>query len=263
MKVKGKVFVVTGAGSGIGRELVLQLLGMGAQVAMIDLRPEGMSEVVKIANVGKRLSVHQMDIADRDAVYALPEKVMSWHGTVDGVINNAGIIQPFIPVNELDDAITRKIFEVNFYGTLHMVKAFLPHLLLRPEGHISNVSSMGGFIPFPGQTCYGASKAAVKLLTEGLRSELKETKVGLTLILAGAVSTNIVTNSGLEMKNLDAAKAGSMLSAPDAAKQIIRAMERNKFKLLLGKDAKFLDFLYRLIPSRASMFIARKMDDFK
>jgi len=264
MKVQDKVIVVTGGGSGIGRELVLQLLEKGAKVAMVDLRPEGMKAIEeRIGKDNRRLSSHLLDISNRDAVYAFPAEVIKIHGQVDAIVNNAGIIQPFVPVNELEDAVTEKIFNVNFYGTLYMVKAFLPHLLKRQEAHIVNVSSMGGFIPFPGQTCYGASKAAVKLLTEGLRSELKETNVGLTLVLAGAVSTNIVTNSGLDLGNRDLSKAGNMLQADDAAKQIIRAMERNKFKFLLGKDAKFLDFLYRLIPSRASMFIAHKMDDFK
>ncbi|OMF28233.1 SDR family NAD(P)-dependent oxidoreductase [Paenibacillus sp. FSL H8-0259] len=112
------------------------------------------------------------------------------HGKVDGIINNAGIIHPFLKVNELEYDKIKLVMDINFYGTLYMVKSFLPYLLKRPVVHIANVSSMGGFLPVPGQTIYGASKAAVKLLTEGLRAELKDTNVKVTLVFPGGVSTN-------------------------------------------------------------------------
>lgn len=112
------------------------------------------------------------------------------HGKVDGIINNAGIIHPFLKVNELEYDKIKLVMDINFYGTLYMVKSFLPYLLKRPVAHIANVSSMGGFLPVPGQTIYGASKAAVKLLTEGLRAELKDTNVKVTLVFPGGVSTN-------------------------------------------------------------------------
>ncbi|MEK3683510.1 SDR family NAD(P)-dependent oxidoreductase [Paenibacillus sp. FSL R10-2736] len=121
---------------------------------------------------------------------ALPEQVIDQHGKVDGIINNAGIIHPFLKVNELEYDKIKLVMDINFYGTLYMVKSFLPYLLKRPVAHIANVSSMGGFLPVPGQTIYGASKAAVKLLTEGLRAELKDTNVKVTLVFPGGVSTN-------------------------------------------------------------------------
>ncbi|WP_305954202.1 SDR family oxidoreductase [Paenibacillus sp. FSL H8-0259] len=121
---------------------------------------------------------------------ALPEQVIDQHGKVDGIINNAGIIHPFLKVNELEYDKIKLVMDINFYGTLYMVKSFLPYLLKRPVVHIANVSSMGGFLPVPGQTIYGASKAAVKLLTEGLRAELKDTNVKVTLVFPGGVSTN-------------------------------------------------------------------------
>ena len=130
-----------------------------------------------------------MDITDRGAVQRLPGEVVDVHGAVDGLINNAGIIQPFVPVAELDDATIERVLDVNLIGTLHMVRAFLPDLLSRPEAHLANVSSMGGFFPFPGQTMYGASKAAVRLLTEGLYAELLDTNVQVSVIFPGAVKT--------------------------------------------------------------------------
>ena len=197
MKVRSRVIVVTGAGSGMGRELTLALLRRGARVAAVDVRAEGLEETAVLAVAGERLSTHVLDITDRIACEALPDEVIAHHGSVDGLINNAGIIQPFVTIEDLDYATIERVLNVNLMGTIHMVKAFLPHLKARPEAHIANVSSMGGFLPVPGQVMYGASKAAVKLLTEGLYAELLDTNVGVSVIMPGAVATNITQNSGV------------------------------------------------------------------
>jgi NAD(P)-dependent dehydrogenase (short-subunit alcohol dehydrogenase family) len=168
MKLRDKVVVVTGGGNGIGRELVLELLRRGARVAAVDIRAESLDETVSLAGAGDRLASFVVDITDRSATQALPDRVIGQLGAVDGVINNAGIMQPFRKVNDLDYETIERLMNVNFYGTLNMVKAFLPLLLERPAAHLVNVSSLGGFLPVPGQTIYGASKAAVKLMTEGL-----------------------------------------------------------------------------------------------
>jgi short-subunit dehydrogenase len=141
-----------------------------------------------------------------------------------------------------------------------MIKAFLPELLKRPEAHIVNVSSMGGFFPFPGQTLYGASKAAVKLLTEGLYAELLETNVGVTVAFPGATATNISENSGIEMAGRDAESSSfPMTSAEDAAAEILAAIEKNTFQAFVGRDSKLMNFLYRLSPRRATRFIQKQM----
>lgn len=268
MKVNNKVIVVTGGGSGMGRELALNLLKRGAKVAIADINESGMQETASLAgDLASNLSTHVLNIADRSAVEAFPAAVIEKHGTVDAIINNAGIIQPFIDVSELDYERIERIININFYGTLYMVKSFLPHLLKRPEAHIANVSSMGGFIPFPGQTFYGASKAAVKLLTEGLYAELKDTNVGVTVIHPGAVNTAITKNSGVETRgDVDekaAAQAGKMLSASAAAEIMIQAIEKKKFRVMVGKDAKFLDLFYRFAPERAVRFIVKQMGAMK
>ncbi len=264
MQVKGKTFVVTGGGSGIGREMVLLLLGKGAKVAMLDIHEDTMKETRELAGeLGKNTSLHVINIADKIVVEALPEQVIAKHGQVDGIINNAGIIQPFVRVNDLDyDAIDR-VMKVNFYGTLYMVKSFLPFLLKRPEAHIVNVSSMGGFIPVPGQSIYGASKAAVKLLTEGLSSELVDTKVHVTVAFPGAVSTNITDNSGLKIipKMEEKGKSSKIKSLPasEAARIIIEAMEKNKVRVFVGNDSKTLNLFYSLSPGFATNLIAKNM----
>jgi short-subunit dehydrogenase len=264
MKVQGKVIVITGGGNGIGRELVLSLLAKGAGVAAVDISESALQDTLELAGDRiVRLSTYPVDITDHDAVAALPERVLSRHGAVDGIINNAGIIQPFLRVQDLDYATIERVMNVNFYGTLRMTRAFLPLLLKRPEAHIVNVSSMGGFLPVPGQSIYGAAKAAVKLLTEGLRSELMDTNVRVTVVFPGAIGTNIVANSGVDL-TLDSESGVDLSSArtlepSKAAQLIIDGMEKNQYRVLIGSDARFMDFLYRVRPQFAANLVFQQM----
>lgn len=263
MKAKNKTIIVTGAGSGIGRELSLQLLQKGSNVVGIDINNEALAETQKIANVDdSRFKYFKLDITDNAKVYDILSKAINHFGTIDGIINNAGIIQKFIPINELSIEDINRVMNVNFYGTVYMTKALLPHLLKLPEAHVVNVSSMGGFIPFPTQTIYGAAKAAVKIFTEGLHIELKNTAVNVTVVHPGAVRTNITLNSGMKQPQIDVEttpKKGTGLSPSKAASIIIRAMERNKYRVTVGKDAAILDLLYRVNPRFASNFIGKMM----
>jgi len=263
MEVLNKVFVVTGGGNGIGRELVLGLLKRGAKVAAVDISEKGLQETLSLAGPLKdKMSTHIVNITDRKAVEALPERVITAHGAVDGLINNAGIIQPFVRLNDLTYDQIDRTMNVNFNGMLYMTKTFLPYLLKRPEAHIVNVSSMGGFLPVPGQTLYGASKAAVKLLTEGLRSELLDTNVHVTVVFPGAIATNITVNSGImtqeEVSKMDTGKMRMTLPA-DAARIILDGVEKNKYHVFAGSDAKMMDFLTRVAPKGASNFIYSRM----
>ena len=259
MRVSKKVWVVTGAGSGMGRELVLQLLDRGARVAAVDRNPEGLAEVATTAAAGPRLSTHVLDITDRAAVHALPAEVEAAHGAVDGLVNNAGIIQPFVPVADLDDAIVQRVLDVNLMGTLHLVQAFLPRLLTRPEAHIVNVSSMGGFFPFPGQTMYGASKAAVKLLSEGLYAELLDTPVRVTVVFPGAVDTSITANSGVEQPTSDSDGSVPMTSADKAARTILKGIEKDRLHVYVGLDAKLMNLAIKVAPRPAIRFVQKQM----
>ena len=264
MKLQNKVIVVTGGGNGIGRELVLNLLSKGAQAAAVDINESALQETIQLAGSNKdRLSTHVVNITNKDAVSALPEQIISRHGAVDGIINNAGIIQPFVKVKELDYAAIEKVMNVNFYGTLYMTKAFLPHFLKRPEAHIVNVSSMGGFLPVPGQSVYGAAKAAVKLFTEGLHSELLNTNVKVTVVFPGAIGTNIAANSGVVISagagSADTQRSFNPLAPSKAAEIIINGIEKNRYRILVGSDASFMDLIYRLSPERAANYIFKQM----
>jgi len=264
MEVQNKVIVVTGGGSGMGRELVINLLSKGAKVIAIDINESALQETARLSGSKQdSLTTFVIDITNKTSVEGLAETAIAQYGFVDCIINNAGIIQPFVKVNELSYDAIERVLNVNLYGTLYITKAFLPHLLTRPEAHIVNISSMGGFLPVPGQTIYGASKAAVKLLTEGLNSELMGTNVKVTVVFPGAINTNIMKNSGLNMPQQSSTenKVVKILSPAKAAQIIIDGIECNRYRVLVGKDAKFLDFLYRLNPKLAAKFIYSKMKE--
>jgi len=264
MKVKDKVMVVTGGGNGLGRELVLNLLSRGARVAAVDINTSALAETAELSGGRKvNLTTHAVNITEKRAVEALPDQIITQHSTVDGLINCAGIIQPFVRLKDLAYEAIDRVMNVNFFGTLYMTKSFLPHLLTRPVAHIANISSMGGFMPFPGQSIYGASKAAVKLLTEGLHSELMDTNVRVTVVFPGAIGTNIMSNSGLamseKMANEQSAMKRLMLSPNKAAQIIADGIERDRHRILVGKDSAFMDFIYRLSPRGAARFIHHHM----
>lgn len=262
MKLNNKKILLTGAGSGMGRQLALTLLARGAEVIGIDINQASLDETVSLAgDSGNRMSTYVLDITDKVKVEATVDTILKQQGSVDGIINNAGIIQPFVRVKELSYDKIERVMNVNFYGTLYLIKALLPHLMSRPEAHIVNISSMGGFLPVPGQTIYGASKAAVKLLTEGLHSELADTHIKVSVVFPGAVKTNITSNSGLQERPGSGAEveAQNILSAEAAAAIILNGMEADKYRIIVGKDSRFMDLFYRLAPSRAARMIQKKM----
>jgi len=262
MQVDGKVIVVTGAGNGVGRAVTIEALRRGARVAGVDISQAGLDETARLADAGDRFVTFVVDITDRAAVAALPDAVADRFGAVDGLIHLAAIIHPFEKVKDLDDAVIERVIDVNWWGTLYLDRAFLPVLLERPEGHIVNTSSMGGFVPVPGQTIYGASKAAVKLLTEGLIAECRGTHVHVTVVIPGGMATNMPANSGVSVA-IDpeqAAKLARNLTTPEAAADaILDGMGKNAYRVLVGRDARTMDLLYRINPRGAASLIARQM----
>jgi short-subunit dehydrogenase len=257
MNISGKVALVTGAGSGMGRHITLELLHKGADVVALDMHQGALEETRALAgSLAPHVKTIVLDVTDRAAVSELPSQT----GPIDILINNAGIIQPFVPIKDLDIHAAERVMNVNFYGPLHLIKAYLPTLLERPEAHILNVSSMGAYAPVPGQSIYGASKAAVKLMTEGLRSELMNTRIGVTVAFPGAVNTNITTNSGIAMPEVDAdsSKFKSM-NADAAARIMVEAIEKGKPRVTVGKDATMMDRLSRINPVFAANLIYKQM----
>lgn len=263
MEISGKVFVVTGAGNGIGREVALELLRRGASVAGLDIKPAWLTATKKLAgSSAERFLSVKVDLSSRRSIASVPKKVRAALGPVDGVVNVAGIIQPFVRVHELTDADIDRVMAVNFAGPLSLIRAFLPDLLSRPDASITNVSSMGSYVPVPGQTVYGASKAALNLLSEGLRSELRETNVTVTVVYPGAIGTNIAQNSGIELPSDDTdAPERPVVAAEDAGSQIVEAIASGRRRILIGSDATTMWWANRVSPDLASNLIYQGMKD--
>ena len=259
MRIPDKVFVVTGAGDGMGRQVALELARRGAAVAAVDRNEPGLAETAGlIGTTGAAVSTHVADVTDEDAVAALPGRVIDAHGRIDGLINIAGIIHRFAPFTELSAAETDRIMAVNFTGTVSMCRAFLPILLRRPEANLTNMSSLSALLPFAGQTFYGASKGAVKQFSEGLYAELSDTDVHVVTLFPGNISTNLTGNSGVEM--IDAGGRKVPATAPAVAgKQIVDGIARDSFRVLVGTDARILSLLARLSARRTTGFIAKQM----
>ena len=259
MKIKGKNVIVTGGASGVGKELTKQLLERGCNVAAIDINKENLENLKKELD-SKRLRTYVVDMGDVESIKAFRENYKKDYSDVDIIINNAGIIQPFVKVGELEDKTINKVMNVNFFGPVNLIRFFMDDLIKdRSEQYIVNVSSMGGFFPFPGQTIYGASKAALKIFTEGLYAEFEKTNVRVMIVLPGAMNTNITVNSNVKVDMSKEDSNFKMLEPSIAAKKIIEGIEKNKFKLFLGSDAKFLKLLYKINSKAAISFINKKM----
>ena len=263
MDIQKKVIVVTGGGNGLGREIVLQLLAKGSKVVAVDVNKSALQETTELAGEYQHsLTTFCTDITDRAAIEMLKKQVLKKHDIINGIINNAGIIQPFKNLNVLDfDAIDR-VMNVNFFGMLNMTKIFLPSLLSAPEAHIVNVSSLGGFLPVATQSIYGASKAAIKIFSEALALELSESYVAITTVIPGAMYTSIKANSGLGKEagaGPEGHTANAALSPVKAASIIIDAIEHNKRQVYIGKDAKSMKVLYKFMPETAKKIIYNKM----
>lgn len=263
MEISGKVFVVTGAGNGIGREVTLELLRRGARVAGVDIKPAWLTATKKLAGAaGERFVSVKADLSSRRSIATVPKKVRAALGPPDGIVNVAGIIQPFVRVADLKDADIDRVMAVNFSGPLALIRAFLPDLLSRPHASITNVSSMGSYAPVPGQTVYGASKAALNLLSEGLRSELRETSVKVTVVYPGAIGTNIAKNSGIDVPSSESEATERAVVAPDeAGRQIVDAIEGDRRRILIGSDATTMWWANRISPDLASNLIYQGMKD--
>lgn len=225
-----------------------------------DIREDGLAETQDIlpADLRCNFTPQVLDVTDRAAIDALAERL---DGQADCMINCAGIIQPFVRLADLDDAALERVFNVNWFGTLHMVRAFLSQLAAKPEAQLVNFGSMSSIAPLPGQAIYGASKAAIKLLTESLYAEYLDTGLQVTLILPGAVATNISGNSGIEMPRRSDSGEGrpsDVAGVEEAANTIMAGIEAGEYRALVDKMVIDVDALYRREPQEAVETIVRK-----
>jgi len=261
MKLSTCTALVTGAGNGMGRQLVISLIKRGAKVAALDIDESALVETARLSGGNSsNLKSLVIDLTDETKVAMLPDQIAKDFSAIDLLINNAGIIQPFVRINQLEKKVANRVMQINFFGPLNLIKAFLPSFLEKESAHIVNISSMGAYTPVPGQSLYGASKAALAALTAGLRSELAQTKVVVTTVYPGAIATNIAANSGIDLSNLNTPSNKIKMTSPEmAAAAILRAIERNKAQVFIGRDAKTMNFLARLNPLFAANLIEKQM----
>ena len=252
-----KVVALTGAGSGIGRCLAIQLSQLGTHLSLADVDEEGLKETKALLSKDIIVSTHLVDVADREQVYAWAEETIKAHGHVDCIINNAGVAFT-ASIEEINYKDFDWVFKIVFYGVLYGTKAFLPHLKNRPDAHIVNISSVNGFIATPRNGAYACAKHAVKALNQTLQQELKNTSVNVTSVHPGGVRTNIARNSGsddseeIQQERIVGFDQIAGTSAEKAATIIIKSILKNRKRQLVGVDAMVIDVLSRLFPQKFS-----------
>jgi short-subunit dehydrogenase len=258
--IRGAAAAVTGAASGIGRALALELAARGCELALADRDEAGLQAVAaEIAKAGQRkVTMHRVDVGEPGQIQDFAQAATSAHPGLNIVVNNAGVAL-LGQFTEIDQAQMEWLMNINFWGVVHSTRAFLPHLSRQPEAHIVNLSSIFGIVAPPGQSAYAASKFAVRGFSESLRHELQMagSPVRLSVVHPGGVATNIARNARTGSGVTDNARRAESLERFDnaarttpaaAALRIVQGIEKNQPRILIGFDAQFMDVLQRLMP---------------
>ncbi|WOC11133.1 SDR family NAD(P)-dependent oxidoreductase [Gordonia sp. MP11Mi] len=255
---RNKVIVITGAGSGMGRDLAVQLGRRGAKLAISDMNPDGLAETERLVKeTGAQVHSQILNVAEREAFLEYADTVAAHYGTVNAIFNNAGIAHHGeVEHTEFKDI--ERVMDVDYWGVVNGTKAFLPYIIASGDGHIVNTSSLFGILAEPGQAAYNSAKFAVRGFTEALNQEMIIAKhpVKVTCVHPGGIKTAIARNattSGDHDQKATAALFDKYLantSSEKAAEIIIKAVERNHARVLVGADAKLLDLSVRLVASK-------------
>jgi len=270
--ISGAAVAVTGAASGIGRALAIELSARGADLALADRDEGGLQTVAaEIAKASPRkVSRHRVDVGNPDEIATFAREAIAAHPALNIVINNAGVAL-LGGFHEIDQAQFEWLFNINFWGMVHATRAFLAHLANQKAAHIVNVSSIYGIIAPPGQTAYSSAKFAVRGFSESLRHELQVagSPVRLSVVHPGGIKTNIVRNmrtgSGVtdnerRAQSIERFDAIAPTSPKDAALRIIKGIEKNEPRILIGNDARFMDLLQRFRPATYWKVMAKRME---
>ena len=253
-----KVAVITGAGSGIGRALAQQLSEEGAQLALSDVNMQGLEKTKASLKGNGKVTLTQLNVADRGAFEKHSQDVIAEFGHADKLINNAGVALAQT-VNDCSYDDFEWLMNINFWGVVYGTKSFLPHMLTRPEAAIINVSSIFGIIALPTQSQYNAAKFAVRGFTESLRQEVKDSNLYVGCVHPGGIKTNIVVNGRMHTSMVGEQSHAQQIeefnkmarTTPEkAAQTILNGVRKNKRRILIGQDAKFMDRLQRLFPEK-------------
>ncbi len=253
----GRVIAITGAGSGIGRALALNLSGRGAKLALADKDAEGLAETKRLLG-NKPASTTVLDVTDTAALTAWVDGAAAEFGALDGIINNAGlsVVAPFADCPRAD---FDRVMAVNFGGVVEGCRAALPHLRCSDKAWLVNISSVFGMMGYPTQSAYNASKYAVRGLTEALYLELGQTdrQIAVIRVHPGGIKTNVARNAKQiahmpgQTSAIDSAaefEKAARTTPEQAAEIIVKGMARRQHRVLIGPDARFIDWMVRLFP---------------
>lgn len=260
----GKVAVVTGAGSGIGQALALELGRSGAKLAISDVDTDGLAQTEQqLTAIGAPVKADRLDVTEREAFISYADDVNNHFGKVNQIYNNAGIaFTGDVEVSQFSDI--ERVMDVDFWGVVNGTKAFLPHLIASGDGHVVNISSLFGLFSTPGHAAYSAAKFAVRGFTEALCQEMLRAghPVRVTCVHPGAIKTAIARNGtavdGVDVTDLAAEfdEKVAKTSAEDASRIILHGVRRNKARVLVGAGAKSMDLIVRLTGSGYQRILA-------
>lgn len=263
MNFENAVSVITGAGSGIGRELALLLAKRKSNVVITDINPEGLKETeALLADAGVTVKSAILDVADKAAFEALASEVEAEMGPANAIFNNAGVALDG-KVGEMQREHFEWIVNINFWGVVNGTEAFLPQLKRAEWGQVVNVSSLFGIIGIPGQSAYCATKFAVRGFTEALAFELRKSSVKAASVHPGGIQTNIVKNATKDWGEAERKKAiadfnkVAPTTAAEAAQIIVAGVDAGKRQIIVGKDAKLLSRISRLMPGTYEKVLAK------
>jgi short-subunit dehydrogenase len=270
--IRGAAAALTGAASGIGRALALELAARGCDLALADRDEAGLAAVAaEIARAhSQKVTVHRVDVGEQPQIAEFARAAVAAHPGLNILINNAGVTL-MGQFHEIDQEQMEWLMNINFWGVVHGTRAFLPHLAGRREAHIVNLSSIFGIIAPPGQSAYAAAKFAVRGFSESLRHELAmaNSPVRLSVVHPGGIATNIARNSRSGSAIADNARRVESIERFDqlakttpqaAALRIIAGIENNQPRILIGNDARFMDLLQRLRPATYWAPLARRIE---
>ena len=268
--ILGAATAITGAASGIGRALAIELAARGSDLALADRDEAGLQAVAaEIASKHRvKVTVHRVDVGEPGQIAGFAQDAVAAHPALNILVNNAGVAL-LGKFSEIDQGQMDWLMNINFWGVVHATRAFLPHLATRSEAHIVNLSSIFGIVAPPGQTAYASAKFAVRGFSESLRHELQaaQSPVRLSVVHPGGIATNIVRNSRTGSGIADNARRSEAIERFDqiakttpqaAARRIIKGVEKNEPRILIGGDARFMDFLQRLRPGTYWALMARR-----
>lgn len=262
-ELEGKVAVVTGAGSGIGRETALALGAKGCRLAICDINQDALDELAtEIEAMGVPVTTHRVDVSNRAQMATFAEDVVAAHHAAHILVNNAGVtVIASFEDQSLEDF--EWVLGVNLWGVIYGCKAFLPHLKAAGEGHIVNLSSVFGIIAPPLQTSYVATKFAVRGFSESLRAELADANIGVTSVHPGTIQTNIVRDARLVTTSEAVRENTQRLfdrlgTSPDVvAARVVKAIEYNSPRVLITTETRVADALKRFMPATTDGIVAR------